>query len=315
MKSPEVLATANLTPISPAPLHISSPVVVPGLQDQADSLSTMTSFTIQDGASTTSSSTSAGNNSASSSDSILFNNENQGQERTYVKVTEGDAQQSHHQNGVEKDVSNTIPSYDTSKPYSISNDIPDAPVQPMQNSGQETPKQESTARDIQSLVDSIVDNTAENIKEAQLANHYPSQAVSLPSRPPIPPQQQDFSYPNPPGLPSALPPLSGTYGAGAPGTESRSYLHPSQATSYNALPPHGLSVDHAYATAAAPGAAASAAAMQPYGMNPTQDYDSFEEEERRYVTEAKWDRFPDGSRLFIGMFTVIFHTGRLLTWI
>ncbi len=40
-KSPEVLPTADLTPISPLPLHLSSPIVIPALQDQADTLCTM----------------------------------------------------------------------------------------------------------------------------------------------------------------------------------------------------------------------------------------------------------------------------------
>ncbi|KAJ8126710.1 hypothetical protein O1611_g6927 [Lasiodiplodia mahajangana] len=31
-----------------------------------------------------------------------------------------------------------------------------------------------------------------------------------------------------------------------------------------------------------------------------QQYDTFLQEERKYVSEAKWDRFPDGSRIFIG---------------
>ncbi|KAI0010656.1 hypothetical protein F4779DRAFT_279769 [Xylariaceae sp. FL0662B] len=40
-KSPEILATANLTPVSPAPLHPSSPIIVPALQDQADTFYAM----------------------------------------------------------------------------------------------------------------------------------------------------------------------------------------------------------------------------------------------------------------------------------
>ncbi|KAF7536171.1 hypothetical protein G7054_g4807 [Neopestalotiopsis clavispora] len=34
--------------------------------------------------------------------------------------------------------------------------------------------------------------------------------------------------------------------------------------------------------------------------NQSQRYDEFLKEERKYVSEAKWDRFPEGSRLFIG---------------
>jgi hypothetical protein len=31
-----------------------------------------------------------------------------------------------------------------------------------------------------------------------------------------------------------------------------------------------------------------------------QTWESFQADEKRYMTEAKWERFPDGSRIFIG---------------
>ncbi|KAI1149106.1 hypothetical protein F4825DRAFT_464373 [Nemania diffusa] len=45
--------------------------------------------------------------------------------------------------------------------------------------------------------------------------------------------------------------------------------------------------------------------LSPFDQNSStnhkqQQWDTFLQEERRYVSEAKWDRFPDGSRLFIG---------------
>lgn len=40
---------------------------------------------------------------------------------------------------------------------------------------------------------------------------------------------------------------------------------------------------------------------QPWTQDIQRKYDHFMEEERRYVNEAKWDQFPQGSRLFVGM--------------
>lgn len=40
---------------------------------------------------------------------------------------------------------------------------------------------------------------------------------------------------------------------------------------------------------------------QPWTADIQRKYDHFMEEERRYVNEARWDQFPNGSRLFVGM--------------
>jgi hypothetical protein len=37
-----------------------------------------------------------------------------------------------------------------------------------------------------------------------------------------------------------------------------------------------------------------------WGPDVQKKYDTFLAEERNYVTEGQWDRFPNGSRLFIG---------------
>jgi hypothetical protein len=41
---------------------------------------------------------------------------------------------------------------------------------------------------------------------------------------------------------------------------------------------------------------------QPWTSDTQRKYDHFMNEERRYVNEARWDQFPQGSRLFVGMF-------------
>ena len=41
---------------------------------------------------------------------------------------------------------------------------------------------------------------------------------------------------------------------------------------------------------------------QPWTTDIQRKYDHFMDEERRYVNEARWDQFPQGSRLFVGMY-------------
>jgi len=46
---------------------------------------------------------------------------------------------------------------------------------------------------------------------------------------------------------------------------------------------------------------------QPWGPEVQKKYDEFLHDERVYVTEGLWDRFPVGSRLFVGEFTILIH--------
>jgi nuclear polyadenylated RNA-binding protein 3 len=119
----------------------------------------------------------------------------------------------------------------------------------------------------------------------------------------------------------AVPPGSTAYRApgmsmpliasGAPGTktDARNILPPPPAASFNAppslpappsstLPPHPKQ-DRAQTSAEA-GDAEDAGEIQ-WGPDVQSLYDKFLAEERMYVSEGLWDRFPAGSRLFIGM--------------
>ena len=119
----------------------------------------------------------------------------------------------------------------------------------------------------------------------------------------------------------AVPPGSTAYRApgmsmpliasGAPGTktDARNILPPPPAASFNAppslpappsstLPPHPKQ-DRAQTSAEA-GDAEDAGEIQ-WGADVQNLYDKFLAEERMYVSEGLWDRFPAGSRLFIGM--------------
>ncbi|KAK8050828.1 hypothetical protein PG994_012558 [Apiospora phragmitis] len=105
---------------------------------------------------------------------------------------------------------------------------------------------------------------------AEEAKRFPH--ANVPTTFPVPPSTgmtypygTDASYPTPPTMnPPANPPMPMAQYSPAPGLANT--LHPSE--------PH-----------------------QPHQQ---QTYEIFLSEERKYVSEAKWDRFPEGSRLFIG---------------
>ncbi|KAI5922943.1 hypothetical protein F4810DRAFT_230096 [Camillea tinctor] len=139
-----------------------------------------------------------------------------------------------------------------------------------------------------------------------------TQSSSLPPRPPMPQPappsytrsedvatyQPGVPHPSAMPMPPAIPPAPGTYPAGgAPGTvaSASANLPTNPPPPISAMPNHAMSMpqyDAAYAALA--GGHAQALDSQ------QQRWENFLQEERRYVSEAKWDRFPEGSRLFIG---------------
>ncbi|KAI1771007.1 hypothetical protein F4818DRAFT_430875 [Hypoxylon cercidicola] len=386
-RSPEVLAIADLTPISPSPLHISSPIVVPALQEQADTLCTMS---LPDAAEAFTASASAtepveiGHNSlptphiqddAHSSDAIseesdLYDDhdiKDHKEGTALVEDKDGNTQQVIHQNDATEtqDVSKTnesSPSSDTSQSlnsqsessaHDFSTDRAQS-VQQMQNASQpaaedpqepqeqavvtpsktgstnapqpstEAPTENSDHHssapnneiDIQVLVDTIIGNaSSNNANQASAAQNpanppTPAQSVSLPPRPPMPQQpassyvrsedalsyQQGTAYPSAPTGSSILPPPPGTYTAGAPGTaqDPRNNAAQLPASATNALP------THAYPAAQFDTTYSTTVGAPVQTVDQSQKWETFLQEERRYVSEAKWDRFPEGSRLFIG---------------
>ncbi|KAL7797233.1 hypothetical protein V8C37DRAFT_408022 [Trichoderma ceciliae] len=150
--------------------------------------------------------------------------------------------------------------------------------------------------------------TTTTVTTVTTATALPSSS-SLPPRPPLPQvaPQSYASQHHPPGTNSnvsgsvGVPPTPGqpsTFAiAGAPGTSTEALGN---------LPPPP-------ATAMNPSAAAASINPSPYPSNPpgypvdrAQDaeyqrqWDQFMADERQYMSEAKWDRFPEGSRIFIG---------------
>ncbi|KAL6890618.1 hypothetical protein GGI43DRAFT_212075 [Trichoderma evansii] len=131
---------------------------------------------------------------------------------------------------------------------------------------------------------------------------------SLPPRPPLPQvaPQSYASQHHPPGTNSnvsgtaGVPPAPGQPSsfaiAGAPGTstEALGTLPPPPATAMN--PPAGAaSINPSYASNP-PGFPIDRAHDAEY----QRQWDQFMADERQYMSEAKWDRFPEGSRIFIG---------------
>lgn len=173
---------------------------------------------------------------------------------------------------------------------------------------------DATAIDIQKLVDEITAKAeAEASSEQPPANPSaslqtqspPSMDVDLPSLPPKPSLTQEQSqqtYSQAPyhhgSLPTA-PPYSSAPAAnpsqpafstpnGAPGAPM------SQPPNYNPTPSFA-----SYPNAYPPGTAPPQAPAN-NGAGLQQTYDEFLADERKHMSEAKWERFPDGSRIFIG---------------
>lgn len=177
------------------------------------------------------------------------------------------------------------------------NAVPESPVVP-QPAFQD-------AIDIQALVDNItarhaasesVDNLPLEANEAG-ANATTNAQSSLPPKPPTsqqsttavlrPEELHSFQSIVPTNVPNLTPAASFPYSF-PPGTAPATYVPPNPYA--NAGPP--MPIANPYN-----GAATSDISSQ---SNSSQRYDDFLKEERKYVSEAKWDRFPEGSRLFIG---------------
>lgn len=169
---------------------------------------------------------------------------------------------------------------------------------------------EDDAIDIQALVDNITASNPVAVPNEQAATlpsemnpEVVSSEVLQSSLPPKPPVSQQPSaagamlndihqfQPVSNGTPANLIPASGmpyTYQPNGASAAAQGFAAP------DAYPP-GVPGPYAvqYDSSAAP-----IAHVQ--NLNQPQRYDEFLKEEKKYVSEAKWDRFPEGSRLFIG---------------
>jgi nuclear polyadenylated RNA-binding protein 3 len=200
--------------------------------------------------------------------------------------------------------------------------------------------------DIQQLLDNITANAERNeaasahSPSSQNANSsYTKPGVALPAHSSLPPrplaqnyaQNEDMQkyHAGPPGVPQSAsyrppggaPPSIGT---GAPGVyrdqigglpppPSASFKQPAQSSASPISP--------SFNQFGPPGQGHMKADQQDdpddidarWGPDVQQKYDAFLEQERKYVTEGLWDRFPMGSRLFIGKLRSSLQTFLLLT--
>lgn len=185
---------------------------------------------------------------------------------------------------------------------------------------------DATPLDIQKLVDEI---TAKSEATEQAPEQQGTQAPSL-QTPSAPTADVDFSLPakpaltqeqskqtfspatyHHPSLPDApnfstsksislpAPPSQPAFANTVPGIQSQSIA---QTQSYQAPVPTFPSFPNAFP----PGnTSQQAPAFQNSGNGPQQTYDDFLADERKAMAEAKWERFPDGSRIFIGMTSAV----------
>ena len=187
------------------------------------------------------------------------------------------------------------------------------------------PEHRHPSADIQQLVADLTSQTHEpssdpdpsastsaQVEAAAGLGSVPTSALpsssTLPPRPPLPhsASQSYASQHHPTGsssnaTASVAPPTPGqpsTYVvAGAPGTtvDAMSSFPPPPGTGLNA-PSAITSLNAPPYPSAAPGYSNE----QTQDSNYQREWDQFMTDERQYMSEAKWDRFPEGSRIFIG---------------
>ncbi|KAK1757290.1 putative splicing factor, arginine/serine-rich 6 [Echria macrotheca] len=197
---------------------------------------------------------------------------------------------------------------------------PSAPTVPSATSTPTSPDDDGGSIDIVQLVKDITAGAASSTTSAPSAQATPvtsqsvsnttstlSPSASLPPKPlvshhqqnhlPAFPQAHSFPARNPNSLPSVTPLTNtgtasrGQYSStGAPGTAH---------DGFSSLPPppqSGYGVTHAQPLSS-PSTTHYAPPHSPAGY---QGWDAFLVDEKRYVDEAKWERFPEGSRIFMG---------------
>lgn len=178
---------------------------------------------------------------------------------------------------------------------------------------------DATPLDIQKLVDQI---TAKSEATEQATNQQATQATQATSLPSASTADVDFSLPAKPALTQeqskqtfspatyhhASLPNAPTFAASKPtslpaqpsqsafANNSAGVQGIAQSLSFQAAAPNFPSFPNAYP----PGNSQQPPTFQGNSNGPQQSYDDFLADERKAMADAKWERFPDGSRIFIG---------------
>jgi nuclear polyadenylated RNA-binding protein 3 len=218
---------------------------------------------------------------------------------------------------------NTSPSADASTaPSSEPVEKPNPAADASRPDAAPASKQENDAPaiDIQKLVDNLTAkaaaSTAAPDPPAQPSPSTPQStpaptASSLSYPPSLPPKP---TLPNPPPSLPAIPPAPYSHSRHAPGvplasprTPHGAYPAPDGMPSYPAPPPGTYPPHHFPHNGDAPG--------YYQGASIKQLWEQFQADEKRYTAEARWERFPEGSRIFIGKSTsaLLVKHDRLLT--
>ncbi|PHH86189.1 hypothetical protein CDD83_10600 [Cordyceps sp. RAO-2017] len=398
----EVQATANLSPVSPAPVHTAAPRVVPALQDTVDTIDAMVSAAAAAAAAAAADTAApngvAGFDTAMLADAASANDlvdddslddayaddddaasapdtglqpqpelpdSNDDYAKTFdspMDPEEGGEQGHHPPQHISAAPTTTAaadaavaaaaaqgtasPSEARADPSMEPSDPPAGPQQPDAAANSESAYAESqdSSVDIQKLVADLTAQPTEASSDAApspppvaatkaeppLGSAPLSSSISLPaasSLPPRPPQpqsgaqtytsQQHAAGPSPT---AAVVPSAGT----VPPTTSGFVSEP--ASSLPAPPAAGLNAASAAAPLNAPAHTFQTAPGYSKDGEPDADYqrqwEQFMSDERQYMSDAKWDRFPEGSRIFIGnlssdkvskrdVFDVFYKYGRL----
>ncbi|RDA91300.1 hypothetical protein CP533_6331 [Ophiocordyceps camponoti-saundersi (nom. inval.)] len=315
----EVQATASLSPVSPAPVHTAAPRVVPALQDTVDTLDAMVADAVAHDV--------VDDDSLDGvyADMVAPEATPQPQPDTtddYAKTFDSpvDPQEGGEQpppqhvqsSSSVPPESSCLPSefmpsvtHDASEPLLPSTAPTQQPPPPPPDADAES---RDSSLDIQKLV---ADLTAQPAETGSEPSAEPSAALpSSSSLPPRPPQPQT-------GSPSYAAPNNSSVAAvtssvvASTSEQSSSGIFPAGAVpaepagSVLASPTAGMEANPAAAFLnVQPHAPQPAPAQSKDGESEAADYqrqwEQFTTDERQYMSDAKWDRFPEGSRIFIG---------------
>lgn len=331
-QEPEIHATAaSLSPVSPSPVHTAAPLVVPALQDTVDTIEAMVAAVVDapealepvpvlDPATSTNEAADATQDDDIVDDDSFDDAYGQDAEQPQPPVHEPAPQDSNDDYAKMFD----------SPEGSDQEEDPDASVDvssaaPVSTSSHVQPGQDNGAPS------TAASASASTSTPGELASH------DAPAQPAAQPQAgHDAHVPAPAATDAQQDAHSSTpqTAQDEPGAQtSNPESHPTgPAAIQTNLPPNPAASNTSPSTLASasslpPRPPVANATSQPYSHNPAQDsqqsapntqdtpgapqphqsrddyqrlWDQFMADERQYMSEAKWDRFPEGSRLFIG---------------
>uniref|UniRef100_L2GED2 RNA-binding protein n=1 Tax=Colletotrichum fructicola (strain Nara gc5) TaxID=1213859 RepID=L2GED2_COLFN len=286
---PEFQATAaDLSPLSPSPLHSAAPAVVPVLQDTADildAMSTQTNAIAQGGLNAVAPGYKAAaeiTNGTTSHDAAADANAND---------QDDDDDDSLNAYGEEEETS-----ADKVQEQQVEQDAEDEYLKYLDSQVEEGAEQDDVSKAPESMHNSAASDslTTHQVVSPPVADPSSARpAVAQQSSPSATATSRDAHVEDDPAIEISqlLTEMTGQASDANDQSPAGSVNASATAQNHEAQPASSLS------------SSAAAATLPPRPPMPTQassHYDQFLEVERSYMAEAKWDKFPDGSRIFIG---------------